>query len=430
MNRHSSVAVTVCLLVTIVACNPGGGESGFRPMEPGKVLFWDRQTTETADLLRKMIDEFNTGREGPAVEAQYAGDYSDIFRKVRASIQARAVPDMAVAYQSMTSEYVRAGACLPLDPFMADPAAGLSSEELGDFFPVVLETNRLPQFGGKMYSFPFCKSVLMMYFNKRVLAEAGIQQAPATWDEFLEQCRQIKAKTGKSAYAVSVDASTIDGMVYSRGGDVIDGNTTLFDSPPAMDVFRLLETLAKEELAYQIPPGSADDKVAFSQDRVAFVFRSSSHRTNMTLLMEGNLDRWGIARLPQADPAKPTTVLYGPNICIFDTTPEQSRVAWDFVRFFTSRENTVRWALATGYVPIRKSAADHPEMKKFWDAWEYNRTAFDCLPFARSEPTCAGWQEVRGLIEDAETAVLSQLRSADEAARELKKAADAVLAAG
>ena len=112
------------------------------------------------------------------------GGYSEIFRKLVTSIQARTVPAMAVGYQSMTTVYAQAGAIVPLDPLIADPGLGLSEQELADFFPVVLETNRYPTLDNGMYSFPFCKSVLMLYFNKRVLSAAGIDAPPRTWDEF------------------------------------------------------------------------------------------------------------------------------------------------------------------------------------------------------------------------------------------------------
>jgi len=440
------VVLTICAawLATVpMGCGPGSpGESAkpnpepggsasqartYQPIEPNAVVLWDRQTTETADLLRELVTEFNTGRPGLQVTAQYSGGYTEIFQKVRASIQAGKLPAMAVAYQSMTSEYIEAGAVVPLDDFVSHPEFGLTAEDRDDFFPSVLETNRFAEYGGKLYSFPFCKSVLMMYFNKRVLAEAGIEEPPATWDAFLEQCRQIKAKTGNHAVAFNVDASTVDGFIFSMGGDVAAGRESLFASPEAIRVFELIETLAKEKLAYQITPNSYDDKVAFAENKVAFFFRSSSHRTSTTEVMQGNLDDWGMAMIPQVDPANPRTVLYGPNISVFETTPEQERAAWEFVKFFTSRESTVRWALASGYVPTRKSAAGDPRMQAFWAEWEYNRAAFDCLDHARSEPMIAGWQRVRKLIEDAETAVLTGLKTGPQAARDLKRDADAQL---
>ncbi|HQE84366.1 MAG TPA: ABC transporter substrate-binding protein [Candidatus Hydrogenedentes bacterium] len=408
----------------LCACGCGGSRE-FRPIDPNAALFWDRQTDENRDLLDGIIAEFNQGREGIPVKADYVGGYPEIFRKLVTSIQARTVPAMAVGYQSMTTVYAQAGAVLPLDPFIADPEIGLSEKELDDFFPVVLETNRYPTLENGMYSFPFCKSVLMLYFNKRVLAAAGLEQPPRTWDEFLAQCRQIKERTGKRAYAVAVDASTFDGMVYSMGGDVYADGKSLLDSPEALAVLKLYETLGKEGLAYQILAHRYDDRADFAQDKVAFFFRSSSHRTYTATLVEPGA--WGMAVIPQADPERPQTVLYGPNINIFQTTPEQERIAWEFTKYFTSPEITVRWALGTGYLPIRKSAAQDPRMLAFWNEWTYNKAPFDCLSFARCEPNVPGWQEVREHIENALAGVLNGVQTAEEAAAELKWRADKVL---
>jgi ABC-type glycerol-3-phosphate transport system substrate-binding protein len=419
--------------VSLLSAGCGGGNGvvtgQFKPINATAAVFWDRQTTETAELLRTIADEFNAKRPAALpIKVEHTGGYKEIFQKVTASIQAGALPSMAVAYQSMTAEYIQAGAVVPFDPFISDPVAGLSPADLEDFFPVVLETNKYPDAGNKMYSFPFCKSTLMLYFNRKVLADAGFDGPPKTWTEFLEQCRQVKAKTGKAAYPVSVDCSAIAGMIFSMGGEVMSGRQTLFDGPAAIKTFEILETLAKEKLAYQIPPGTYDDEMALSQGSAAFTMRSSSGRTSIALLMKDAQDDWGMTAIPQDDPAHPSTVLFGHNVCIFNTTPEQQRVAWEFIKFFTSPETSVRWALGTGYLPIRRSSAHNPGIKKFWAEWPYNRAAFDCLPFAKSEPNLAGWQEVRTLVETAETEVLTGVKSAKDAATALKQKADAVLA--
>ena len=88
----------------------------------------------------------------------------------------------------------------------------------------------------------------------------------------------------------------------------------------------------------------------------------------------------------------------------------------------------MRWALGTGYLPIRKSAAEHPDMQAFWNETPYNRASFDCLAYAHPEPNVQGWQEVRGLIEKALTSVITGLSTGQDAASELKRAADAALA--
>jgi ABC-type glycerol-3-phosphate transport system substrate-binding protein len=191
--------------------------------------------------------------------------------------------------------------------------------------------------------------------------------------------------------------------------------------------FRIYETLVREELAYQIPPRTYNDDYAFAHGRIAFKLGSSSAKPYIDQLMEGKRESWGIASLPQKDPRWPKTVLYGPNIVIFNTTPEHQRAAWQFARFFAAPETVARWASNTGYVPFRKSAARKTAMKAYWEQGPYNRVPFDCLEFARPEPNVAGWQEVRVLVERALTAVLTRTQTAREAATELKKEADKAL---
>ena len=409
-------------------CGCGGPDQAFRPIDPDAAVFWDRQTTENAALLREIIDEFNAQYGGLPIKIERAGSYADIFRKVSASIQARTLPAMAVSYESMTCEYVPTGALLALDGLIHDPDLGLSEEELADFFPVVIETNTFHEFGGKMYSLPFAKSVLMMFYNRRVLGQAGIETPPHTWGEFLDQCRRVKAKTGKYAYAIHVDCSTIDGMIYSMGGGIIRGRETLFDSPESIRVFELLETLVKEGLAYQINPGTYDDNLALAKGDIAFCLRTSASRTGIAIMMESDHAGWGMAQIPQVDPQHPATVLYGPNISIFNTTPEQRRAAFAFVKYFTSPETSVRWAAGTGYLPIRKAKSGHPGMQQFWAGHPHSRAAYDCMAFARPEPNIAGWQQVRDLVDRAQTEVLTKTKTGRQAALDLKTAADRVLA--
>ena len=145
--------------------------------------------------------------------------------------------------------------------------------------------------------------------------------------------------------------------------------------------------------------------------------------------MAARMDDWEMTRIPQADPGKPGTVLYGPNICVFKTTEDHQRAAWGFIKHFTTPKVSVRWAIATGYLPIRKSAAADPDMQAYWKKWPQDRAAFECVTFARSQPNLVGWQEVRTLVERALTAVLTGIKTADQACADLKRDADKVLAA-
>lgn len=416
-----SIAGVIALTV-LAGCGGSGAPtpSGFAPVDETHAVFWDRQTTETAALLGEITARYNATNPARPIKIETTGNYGEIYQKCMASIQAKRLPAMAVSYESMTAQYAASGAVAKLDPHVGDPVRGLSPEDLADFFPAVLEGNRFAAHGDALLSFPLAKSVLMLYANHRVLREAGLEKPPVTWDEFLAQCRTIKEKTGKPGIAISVDCSTISAMILSMGGEVLKDGVLQYDQPVSIQAFELLETLVREGLAYAIAARTFDDEAAFAGNKIAFTLRTSAGSANMAMAMGGKNDDWSVNRIPQADPARPATILFGPNVTIFAVGAPQEEAAWGFVKYFTSPEVMTEWTLATGYVPFRKSLAEVPTIKAFFDAWPSNRAAYDCLAFARTEPNVAGWQQIRKLVEQAESAVLSGLKTGREASVSLQ----------
>jgi len=396
----------------------------------GQVLtFWHTQTKENAEALEAMIREFNRKNDkGITVRPEYQGKYSELYRKVMSAIQAKSVPELAVAYESMVAEYMKANAVAPLDDYLAQ----LPQESQDDIFPSYLETNRFPSFGNKLLSFPFTKSVLVLYYNEDMLKAAGFNKPPKTWDEFQKAalaCTRKDASGQTKTYGLAVEknASTIDGWFYSRGGELLsqDRIRVRFNEPQCVAAFQLIADLVKAKAAYQTK--DYDYQVDFGNRRVAFVFSSS---TNRPYFKEAVNDRfkWGVAMIPQSDPSRPVTVQYGANIAVFKTTPEKEAAAWEFVKWFTERDQTVRWAVKSAYMPVRKSAAQSREMQEAWKTDPLGKICFDLTRYARPEPNIRGWQDVRTILEDALEAVVSGKKTPKQALDEAAHAANKAIA--
>lgn len=422
------------MAVCAALCSCGGPgdsaqESGgrFAPIEKSAAIFWDRQTNETAALLDEIIADFNDEHDGLPLRVEHTGGYGDIYQKAIASIQAGTLPAMSVAYESMVVEYADRGAVVDLRPFFDDSLRGFAAEQRDDFLPSIVDACYYPEYSGAMLSFPFTKSVLVMYVNDTVLQEAGIDEPPATWEAFLAQCRQVKAETGKPALSFDIDPSTFNGFVFSMGGTLIADGVSQYGGAASVSVLRLLETLATEKLLIQNPPRTFNDQIAFGNDEIAFAFRPSSSIPYFEQT-KGGREGWRVMPIPQADPASPGTVLYGANLTLFNTTPDQIETAWSFARFFARADVMARWCAGSGYVPFRRSAARHPALAETWAEWPSARVPFECLEFARAEPRVHGWQEIRAEIEHTLTAVVTGMQSADAAAASLKASADRILA--
>jgi multiple sugar transport system substrate-binding protein len=410
------------------ASRPGGAASSPGALN-GKVTlqFWHTRRGSQEQALQAICTAFEQQNPGVTVTPRYQGNYGELNKKIRASTQAKSLPALTVAYEDQVAEYMKSGTVLPLDSLVTDSTNGLKADELADIPAPYLNGNRYPQFGGQLLSFPFTKSNLVLYYNRTLMAKAGFKTPPQTWSELEKQSAAITAVLGKPAFAFSSDASTLDGMIYSFGGEVLaeDGKHTRFDQPATVKVFELLQRMAK---AKTLTEASGDDTASmFGSQLCAFTLNTSAGRVSMEEKVKDSFD-WDLAILPHAEGVSPVTVMYGPNVCIFKGTPEADAAAWKFVKYWVSPEVTARWARETGYLPVRKSAVKLPEMVDFYRKNPRAQHVYDVLEHAKGEPTVFGWGEVRSEMEKSVSRVTGLGTSPAAAAVELRKASDQILA--
>ena len=178
---------------------------------PVELTFWHTQTGPREEKLKKIIADFQAKYPNIKVKPELQDGYTNLFKKVQASLQGGGLPDIAVSYESMVSEYQQAKVVVPLEDYINSQKYGLSQEDLSDFYPLYITSNQYPEYKGAMLSFPFTKSVLVMYYNADKLKEANIA-VPKTWDEFAAACKKFTGDT--KGYAIAIDASTFNGAVY------------------------------------------------------------------------------------------------------------------------------------------------------------------------------------------------------------------------
>jgi multiple sugar transport system substrate-binding protein/sn-glycerol 3-phosphate transport system substrate-binding protein len=393
-----------------------------------EVTFWHVSTKIHEEVLLELIDEFNANNEwGITVVPEYGGYYGDIRKKTLAAISAGTPPEMAVAYQNMVAEYAEADVVEPLDAYIASQKYGLSEAELDDYYQAFLEGDRYPAFGGNMLSFPPNRSMEVMYYNKDWLAEMEFEGPPETWDEFREMC-QAATESGEetSGYAISPSASTFAGWVWTRGGEILseDGTEPVFREE-GEEALAFLQDLVENGYAYQIAERYGD-QTDFANEKALFTFGSTAGLPYYAAAIEGRFD-WSIAPLPH-ETDEPIVDMYGPSITVFQTTPEKQLASWLFLKWFTEPEQTARWAITTGYFPVRRSAAQSERMLEHFSENPLYAKAFSFLPYAKTEPTIAGWQAVRDALEEAIVGVITGEQSPEAACDDAVAAAEEAIA--
>jgi ABC-type glycerol-3-phosphate transport system substrate-binding protein len=413
------LAIIAAVIVVAQACSgaaaPAPAQSTQADIDlsgqPIGLTLWHTQTGANAAALQAMVDRFNsTNGKGITVTLQYQGSYTQLYQKNLSAIQAGALPELAVAYESFVADYMKADVVLNLDPYVNSAKNGLSKDSQADIYKPYYDTNRFPQFGNQLLSFPFTKSLFLQYNNEDILKEIG-KSDPKTWDEF-EATAKAASKVGpdgkptRYGWAITINASNFNGWVLSRGGQLMsaDQKTVAWDQQPAIDAITMMKRMIDNNSAY-VPKGF-DYQTDFGTAKAAFVQESSTGRPFFVSSFKQPIN-WSLSNIPQKDPAKAATVQYGANIAIFKSTPEKQLASWLFVKWFADAAQTAEWAVKSSYMPVRKTAQDTDTLKNAWKTDVQGKQAFDLIGTSVPEPNVRGQQDIRTVIEDMLNAVVA-----------------------
>lgn len=127
-----------------------------------------------------------------------------------------------------------------------------------DFYPDVLKSFEVE---GKAYGIPLYVSPYVLYYNKNLFTQAGLDpnKPPKTYDEMLsyaQKLSQLKDANGNKVYAfgqttasVPVSGASLTAMVFNFGGQVLDVQGKLaVDNQGFKDAFTMVQKL--DQLGY------------------------------------------------------------------------------------------------------------------------------------------------------------------------------------
>ncbi|MCC6177534.1 MAG: extracellular solute-binding protein [Chloroflexi bacterium] len=374
-----------------------------------EVVYWHNRPQKDQDLLQSMFDEFNkTNPYGITARAEIAGaSYPDVYNKVSAAIQAGQPPEMSVAYQNQAAFYRAQGAIIDLSPFINSKTYGLSADDKKDYFQTFLDSDANPQFQGERLGFPTQRSLEVMYYNADWLRQLGYEQPPKDWKTWEEAAGKASdAGQSKYGWAFRHDASNFASQVFSRGGRILstDGTKYVFNDEAGVDTAAMVQRLFKNKCAVEIPPSERNgEQNRFANGQVLFVFASSSGMPfYQDAVGKGGKFKWDIALLPNT--GKPAVNLYGASLSIYKTTPEKELASWLVVKYLGEKEQTAKWAINTGYLPVRQSAKDevvkaYKADPKWGAAADSYAKMFDWIQYAMVESPVAGYDPVRDIID-------------------------------
>ncbi len=353
----SIVLVTIMIISLISGC---GAQNKWKDGDgkiDGPLTFWTQDTETWKSYFEPAIEEFKAAYPDVEIEVQFFSEFAD---KVNQAYSAGEEPDVIQTWQSVI-DWAKAGRLAPVpDSFMT------KAEIEKVYYPGALK-NKI--YDGKYYCLPSEINVESpnLYVNMDILAEEGISlpdgwvenNGPKSWSELEALAKELTKKDDSGnvlrsglAYTYAQWEANFLSLILQYGGDYKDpaNNAVKFTTEEGRKAAETLLKYCQGEDAISDDGDSRYDlfiqgtaAMAVGAPWYAGAFEIDIPETNYQVF---NMPAW----VEGSDPISIGTGGWG---YIVSESCENKEVAWEFVKFMTSEDQTSKWALGTGALPSR-----------------------------------------------------------------------------
>src|SRR5881296_2113478 len=367
------LAVVAATAALLVACERGGGPAI-------TVVIADYSKDHTRPFWQSLAEQYT--RQGGAKVDLRIIDWNSIDQQVSTMIQNNQPPD--VLNLNSFSSYAKDGLL-----HSADQVMSLKTKD--DFLATF---TRGGEYQGKLYGFPILSSARAFFYNKDLLARAGVAAPPNTWDEFVRAAQRVQALgKGTIGYALPLGPEEAQAewsiWMWNNGGDWKSGDQWAINSEKNLQTLKFLADLANTHKVTQVNPGKTNRTDGafqlFKDGKVGMVMGFSPLAAQLDAEKKVN---YGVAEMPTAA-GRAVTLGVEDYLMAFKKSGNQEAVK-QFLDLYYQPENITRWITAEGFLPVTKSGlsqmSSNAKLKPYLDA----------LPNARLAPTTdPAWDRVK-----------------------------------
>lgn len=384
---------------------------------------------DAAKLIDQMTADFNAENPDVQVQAVYTGNYDDTVTAIQTAIQGGNAPDLFVSLATQRFTMADTKMAMPLDDLIAaDPEGQAFVDDFIDGFMLDSYVD------GSIYSIPFQRSTMVMFYNKDAFEEVGLdpEAPPTTWDEMVEYAQKL---TNENRYGVGIALNSgsaqwaftgfsLQNCTNGVGLMSADGKEVYFNTPENIEALQLWLDLQNKYMC--MAPGIVqwtDLPTQFLAGEVAMIYHTTGNLTNIR--NNATFD-FGVCFLPAGRQYGAPTG--GGNFYITNgISEERQKAAWEFIKFCCSTERAAQWSIDTGYVATRESCYETQILKDYYADFPQALVAYEQLPYAQPELTTYSAAEMWRILNDNIQAAVTGEMTAAEALEAAQQQGDDLL---
>lgn len=356
--RVRVLAVAAAAVLTLAGTTSCGGSSGDSGTVTLKLGFYAAAGDPADTTMRELVKEFTAANPSIKVQLEVA-PYVKFFERLRTQIAGGQAPQVWLSDGVLVQEFAARGALADLsDRVKTVDAAAYSGIDL----------NRDAQ--GRVHGFPQGAQTPVLFYNKKLFAEAKVAAPTADWtyDDLAEAARKLTKDTngdgkpdvyGFRAYSPGFTESWWP-VVKAFGGDIVTdgGRKVVVDSPQSTAALDwMLRAMGKDGFAPDYVTTEAMGKgvvhTLFATGRVAMSY--GIYARTLPAVSAG-VD-FGVAPLPKGPAGRGNVAIVNSWVVSKAASPAQADAAWKWITFFSGEGPQTKWAELGEAIPINKKVA-------------------------------------------------------------------------
>ncbi len=309
------------------------------------VTFWHAMNGAQEESLTRITKAFMDANPKIKIELLNQSKYPDLQSKINAAMQSpKDLPTITQAYPNwLWTAATVANLLVDIDPYLNHTDLGL--KDIDDINKALLDGAKID---GKQYGMPFNKSTEVLYYNKDLLAQYGVE-VPTTMEELKEASKTIYEKSNGEVVGVGFDSLTNYYSIGMKEAGVEFNKDLDITSDASVNLIKYYQDGIKEGY-FRIAGSDKYLSGPFGEQRIAMNIGSMAGESHVKKGSEGKFE-YGVALRPSK-----VNLQQGTDIYMFsEATPEQRTAAFLYMKHLVSKESQLDWSVSTGYMPVRTS---------------------------------------------------------------------------
>ena len=360
--KLTMAAVATLALVGTAACSKSGNSSSSSSEKiPSKitkkttVVFWNAMPGVQGSTLKQLTNEFEKKNPKITVKLENQGAYNDLQAKINSTLQSpNNLPTITQAYPGWLWNAAQNKMLVNMTPYINNKNVGWGSAKASDIRTELLDGAKIK---GTQYGIPFNKSIETLTYNKTMFKKYGIKKVPTTMEELKDVSETIYKKSNHKVVGAGFDSLSNYYTLGMKDEGVNFTDKINFSGSTSKKVLNFYADGIKKGY-FRVAGSEHYLSGPFANEKVA-MFVGTSAGEGFVKQGVGNKFTYDVAPRPGK-----YTMQQGTDIYMFNhASAEQKAAAFKYIKFLVSKSSQIKWANATGYIPVNNSAIESSEYK-------------------------------------------------------------------